>query len=281
MSWMYSLKDKLSFGTKSVVHEAAQLDSIESPEAFRSLIENHPDAVCLFDDKGQPVIYNSSLLALAGFSERNIPQNFFTKIMKHYSFKKEAQGGVQTYDEVVTHRNGHLINVQVLHIPILTDHSLTGILSIIKDTSEAVKTEETFTETIKKMRSIVNHLDIAIWAIDVQKDKVIFCSDAVTDLYGIGPKAIKVDTWKTLVHPEDLDEAGVRQKRLLDGETIRHSYRIITPKGIVKWVKDHTIPIRDSEGNLVRLVGFVADISETKSLQQKLHQMAYYDELTQ
>ncbi|HET7580396.1 MAG TPA: PAS domain-containing protein, partial [Bacillales bacterium] len=281
MSWMHSLKNKLFFRTKPVVYDSTQLDSIKSPEVFRSLIENHPDAVCFFDGKGKPVIYNASLLELVGFSKRNIPKDLFAGLIKRYSFEQGAQGRVQAYDEVMKRKDGHSIHVQILHIPIFVGTGMAGTLSVVKDISETVKTEKTFTETIKKMRGIVNHLDIAIWAIDVQKNKVVFCSDAVTDLYGIGPKDIKTDTWKTLVHPDDLDEALERQKKLLNGETVRHSYRIVTPKGAVKWVRDHTIPIRDSKGKLVRLVGFVADISETKTLQQQLQQMAYYDELTQ
>ncbi|HEU5140446.1 MAG TPA: EAL domain-containing protein, partial [Bacillales bacterium] len=280
MSWMNLMKKKGLLKTKSSVHDVSQSGSIESQEALRSLIENHPDAVCLFNGDGEPVIYNSRLLELTGFSRKNIPPGLFEKIRRRYRFEQEGRDRVQTYDDRIDHKDGNERHVQILHIPISANASITGMVSILKDISESVKTERTFTETIKKMRNIINHLDIAIWAIDVQRNTVDFCSDAVTDLYGIGPEDIKTDTWKNLIHPEDLDEAMVRQKRLLKGETLRHSYRIVTPKGKLKWVKDHTIPIMDSKGNLVRLVGFVADISETKTLQHKLHQMAYYDELT-
>ncbi|HEX7065440.1 MAG TPA: EAL domain-containing protein [Bacillales bacterium] len=281
MSWIDFIKKKLFFRTRFAVHDVSQKNSIELSEAFESLIENHPDAVCFYNQRGKPVIYNSSLLELTGFSRKNIPRDLFEKILRRYRFEQGAGARVQSYDETIARKGGNSLHVQISHIPILEGGGITGILSILKDTSESVKTERTFTETIKKMRNIINHLDIAIWAIDVQRDKVDFCSNAVRDLYGIGPEDIQTDTWKTLIHPEDLDEALVRQKKLLNGETIRHSYRIITPIGKVKWVKDHTIPIRDSRGNLVSLVGFVADISETKTLQDKLQQMAYYDELTQ
>lgn len=130
------------------------------------------------------------------------------------------------------------------------------------------------------IRDILNRLDVAVWSKDLTENKIIFVSNAIQDIYGIPAKEVGPDTWKDLIHPDDLNAALDKQAELESGDKIAHTYRILTANGEMKWVRDHTIAITDGNGKLVRLIGSLEEITESKKLQQKIRDLAYVDEMT-
>ena len=127
----------------------------------------------------------------------------------------------------------------------------------------------------------LNLLDLAIWSKDLSENKVLFVSDAIQDIYEIPLEDVGADTWKEIIHPEDLQEAVEKQAELKFKDKIVHTYRIQTPNGLIKWVRDHTIAIKDGQGRLKRLIGSLEDITQSRKLQQKIRDLAYVDEHTQ
>jgi len=92
-------------------------------------------------------------------------------------------------------------------------------------------------------------------------------SKSVYDLTGYTVEEFlngKID-YASLIHPEDLE--GVSQEVATYTNTSKdfwthQPYRIITKDGKVKWVLDHTVSVKDNEGNIVGYYGYVMDISE-------------------
>jgi len=68
-----------------------------------------------------------------------------------------------------------------------------------------------------------------------------------------------VDTWKSLVHPEDMPEVWKVLKPCLDGraDKFRAINRLKRKDGSYRWNLDHgRVTERDSQGNPVYLTGF-------------------------
>lgn len=99
---------------------------------------------------------------------------------------------------------------------------------------------------------------------------------------------LTVDDWATRMHPEDRErvvnfcvsqsEAGV------DHEA---DYRALTERGEYVWLRDVVHVLRDDNGDVEALIGFMFDISERKktedevvALQKKLEEYSYKDGLT-
>jgi signal transduction histidine kinase len=59
---------------------------------------------------------------------------------------------------------------------------------------------------------------------------------------------------------------------LLQGETTDSEYRIRTPDGEEKWIRDRGFPIRNQAGRLVRIVGIAEEITERKRYEHDLIQ---------
>jgi FOG: GGDEF domain len=71
--------------------------------------------------------------------------------------------------------------------------------------------------------------------------------------------------YASLIYPEDLERVSqeVATYTNTNKDFWTHKpYRIVTKDGKVKWVLDHTVSVKDNEGNTVGYYGYVMDISE-------------------
>ncbi|MCI4453454.1 MAG: diguanylate cyclase, partial [Thermodesulfobacterium sp.] len=71
--------------------------------------------------------------------------------------------------------------------------------------------------------------------------------------------------YASLIHPEDLERVSQEVATYTNANKdfwTHQPYRIITKDGKIKWVLDHTVSIKDNEGNIVGYHGYVMDISE-------------------
>ncbi|HQJ09793.1 MAG TPA: histidine kinase, partial [Deltaproteobacteria bacterium] len=72
-------------------------------------------------------------------------------------------------------------------------------------------------------------------------------------------------------HPDDREFVwGSVQRSLKARERFQIMYRIVTPKGRVKWVWEKGMGIFSPEGELIALEGFISDITDRKLTEEKL-----------
>ena len=64
--------------------------------------------------------------------------------------------------------------------------------------------------------------------------------------------------------PTTWNSAHALFARQIQGEAIDSEYRIRTPDGQEKWIRDRAFPIRDQAGELIRIVGIAEEITERK-----------------
>lgn len=101
---------------------------------------------------------------------------------------------------------------------------------------------------------------------------ISLASDAIRDLYGLGPKATTNDYSEllALVHPDD---AALRQCKLDESErglSLFHvEYRIVLPQIGERWIEVHALPKRTDDGG-TRWDGFINDITERKRMEDEL-----------
>ena len=122
-----------------------------------------------------------------------------------------------------------------------------------------------------------------IWDWDVSADKV-FTSPETEHLLGLkrgtleGPAA----SWLDVLHPLDRDrfraslDSVVEQRR---GRLVQ-DFRLRTPDGHYLWFALKARPVVGSDGEVVRLVGTLTDVTEFKTAEERLLHDAVHDNLT-
>jgi signal transduction histidine kinase/CheY-like chemotaxis protein len=76
--------------------------------------------------------------------------------------------------------------------------------------------------------------------------------------------------WTEAIHPEDVEQAHALFARQIQGEAIDSEYRIQTPDGQTKWIRDRAFPVRDQASQLVRIVGIAEEITDRKHYEAEL-----------
>ncbi|MEH6986939.1 EAL domain-containing protein [Cytobacillus firmus] len=156
------------------------------------------------------------------------------------------------------------------------------IIATIQDITEKRRMEEKLYENERKIGQIYENLDVGIYSADLLERKVLHFSRGVEGIFGYTAEEFiaDFDLWNNVIHPDDLQVVEAEREKLLNGNSIRYQYRIVHKSGEIKWVNHHSIPHLNESGELIRVDGFVTDITEQKWLEKRMRRMAFYDHLT-
>jgi len=122
-----------------------------------------------------------------------------------------------------------------------------------------------------------------IWDWDVSADKV-FTSPETEHLLGVkrGTLETSAAAWLEVLHPLDRDrfratlDSALEQRR----GRIAQDFRARTPDGHYLWLTLKARPVVGSNGEVVRLVGTLTDVTEFKNAEERLLHDAVHDNLT-
>ncbi len=127
------------------------------------------------------------------------------------------------------------------------------------------------------------------WKIDWSTLQFTYIGPQIEALLGWTPESwLTVDDWAERMHPEDrawVVDYCVNQSK--DGCDHEADYRALTQDGNYVWIRDVVHVIRDTNGDVEALVGFMFDITERKlteqklvTLQKELEELSFKDGLT-
>ena len=132
-----------------------------------------------------------------------------------------------------------------------------------------------------KYRHLVENSHDIIYTLD--KDGIFtFVSSAWTDLLGHPIGDVIGHPFMPFVHPDDLSVCMASLAEVFEGGQHQHNieYRVKHANGSWRWHTSNSIPMRDDSGNVIGYEGIASDITERKSADERVHQMAFYDALT-
>ncbi|MEH7886567.1 EAL domain-containing protein [Bacillus sp. JJ1609] len=147
----------------------------------------------------------------------------------------------------------------------LIDISVTFIfmMLIIRLFRGMEHTAEELQDNKKRLKSIFDTLDVAIWSHDLKTDTLLITS-GIEKLYGYSSEEFYKDStlWKKVIHPEDHHILTLRETGFAQGESVTSIYRIIRPDGEVRWIQDRGIPVLDENGDFVDFTSVLFDITD-------------------
>lgn len=110
------------------------------------------------------------------------------------------------------------------------------------------------------------------WKIDWKTLQFSYIGPQIEALLGWEPSSwVSVNDWAERMHPEDrawvVDFCVAQSQSGTDHEA---DYRAMTKDGDYVWIRDVVHVVRDENGDVEALIGFMFDISERKETEQKL-----------
>lgn len=143
-----------------------------------------------------------------------------------------------------------------------------GVLIFGHDVSEQVNARKKIEESRSRIRSILEGIPAMAWTTDVQGNNNYFNSHWYS-YCGI-PTGEQVNTYE-LIHPEDRPAVASSWQEAQRSQSIwQAQYRLQREDGTYRWHLGRTVPVFDSEGNLLEWFGVGTDIEEQKQTQKML-----------
>jgi len=129
-------------------------------------------------------------------------------------------------------------------------------------------------EAREQYETLVGNIPDVVYSMSADgSGKPLFISPKWTELTGYEVED-SPDVWFKPIHPDDRDATKIRcLETIAEGKECSYEFRVIHKKtGDLRHVSNHGIPIRDSEGNLLRFDGLISDITERRLVEKKLLQ---------
>lgn len=142
------------------------------------------------------------------------------------------------------------------------------LAALEREVGDRRQTEEQLRKTMQQLRQLAENITDAFWMRNVGDARMVYVSPAYETIWGRTCKDLypSPSGWLDAVHAEDRERVAQSINKQNSGE---HSeeYRIMRPDGTLRWIRDRAFPIRDSAGQVIRVVGVAEDITDRRRLE--------------
>lgn len=269
--------------------DLAQAQLEEAQERYRALVEWSPVGVGIHQD-GKIVYANPSAMAIVGANHPS--QIIGTPVMDwiHPDFRERAMARVRTSiaDKVATpwratkllHRNGTEIDVEIQGVPI-TYLGAPAIQLSFLDITARKRSEDTLRESEARFRALTELSSDWYWEQD-ENFRFIQISGNVTKITGLLEATYLGKTrWEL---PSVIASAAEWEKHraVLNAhqEFREFEFSIKDTQNRIRWASVSGAPIFDAKGTFKGYRGIGRDITAQKQSAEQIHNLAFYDSLT-
>jgi PAS domain S-box-containing protein len=244
---------------------------------FESLLEISPVAIVTTDLEDVVTSWNPAAERLFGYSAREaVGRKIDDLVARTAVLRAEAaavtrdalhKGRVQAITRR-THKDGSLIDVELLASPVLLHGEPVGTYAIYHDVRELKRAEERY-------RALVEGLPLVTY-VDEPNERAasIYVSPQIEALLGYTPDEWVADPelFVRRVHPDDRERVLAEHARAFAaGEpSWSFDYRLLARDGRTVWLHDEALIVRDEHGTPLYVQGFQVDVSERKAAEEAL-----------
>ncbi|BAY19069.1 two-component sensor histidine kinase [Anabaenopsis circularis NIES-21] len=154
-----------------------------------------------------------------------------------------------------------------------TEGILTHYIGIQTDITERKQTETALLVSQQRLQYLLSSSPAVIYTSKVGEDfGTTFVSNNISTITGYQPQDFTEDSsfWAHHIHPEDVLNVFAELSQILQQDYYSLEYRFLHKNGTYRWVSDQGKLVRDDTGNPVEMVGYLADITQRKQLEQEL-----------
>lgn len=153
---------------------------------------------------------------------------------------------------------------------ILKEHPITGnptIFAVTQNVTDQQEAEESLKVSQERLDLAVAASGVGLWEWDVPSNK-LYWSDRFKEIVGVDDKNFggQLDDFSSRLHPEDNDAVmAALESHVKDHVPYAPSYRLRREDGQYRWIKAYGQATRDENGNALKVVGTVEDITDERT----------------
>ncbi len=258
----------------------AQAALEESERTFRSIIENSPVGIYIYDaDEDDRLIfsgYNPAADKLVGtdnsrFLGMTIDQAFpslaGTEIPDRY--RRAALEGENFYFEEVIYDDNQIHGVFEVYAFQMSPGKAAVMFNNV---TERKQMEQALRDSEEKYRLLVENQNDLVVKVDVD-GRFLFVSPSYCELFGKKEEDLLGETFLPLVHEDDRELTRIAMEALYEPPHRCYVEQRALTKDGWRWLAWSDRSVLDEDGTLVAIVGVGRDITEQKQLEQERMQL--------
>jgi diguanylate cyclase (GGDEF)-like protein/PAS domain S-box-containing protein len=267
---------------------------------FDELLAHLPAGVVMHDAAGRVVAANHQALALLGRGEHDVLGAQSGDGVWHFVRGDGSRMPPAEYPVNAVLRTGAKVSDLVVGVPRPAagdvrwaicnayperdDHGLVHRVIVCFTDCTALKyAEQSLHKSEERMRLALQGSTDAPWDWDLVSGELYYSARWWEMLgYAPGEHAADAQAWVRLTHPEDRIRVVAMLDELLPGPRQSYSleFRLRHRDGHYVPVLSRGFILRDGAGKAVRLSGTNTDLTERKQTERRIHELAYFDQLT-
>ena len=254
----------------------------ESETRHRVVAEMASDTIITIDDNSTILFANRATERTFGYTAAELKGACLTVLMPERLHHLHTAGMRRFIETGAKKLNWHLVemmgqrkNGEEFPAEIsFGEHLEDGkyyFTAIIRDVSER-RLVNALRESEERFRQLAEHINEVFWLSRADTHELIYISPGYAKIWGapLGSLYDAPRSWFNAVHPNDA--ARIRAAVIL--KQVRgdynEEYRIVRPDGSMRWIRDRAFPIKNNDGEVYRIAGVAADITDRKLLEMRL-----------
>lgn len=136
--------------------------------------------------------------------------------------------------------------------------------AICERTAELQEREEQF-------RQLVEHIQEVFWMVSPDESQLFYVSPVYEAIWGRTCDSLRQDPtslWQAL-HSQDRERIQ-SARQVMSRDEVQEEFRIVLPDGSMRWLRARTFPIRNGQGEVIRIAGVAEDITQQKRVEEAL-----------
>lgn len=284
LSGLYDEAENLTFKIcviRDISERIQMLEAIrKSQEQLRTIFDNSAVGIALFEANGKMVQFNTMLREFTGFSDAELMKYSIVKLshpedrrIDQEQYQKLLKGEIENYivEKRLLQKAGTSLWVR-LNISLVKDElgNPSYIIAIVSNISKRKEVEETLRATEVRVEGIMSSLEDIVYSMNPETLEVYYVNESTMNVFGLTREEFKLQNpnWKKLIHGGDLKKLEESYHQIVDTGRSDIEYRIITPNGDIKWIRDRSWLVKNEAGRVIRVDGIINDITKRKVAEQ-------------
>ncbi|MGQ9837173.1 MAG: PAS domain S-box protein [Cyanobacteriota bacterium] len=272
----------------------AQLqDSQNSANRYRQIFENAVEGIFQATPEGKYLLVNPALARLFGYDSpadlmhnvSDIGNQIYADRERHTEFVQRmlTEGQVVDFEHQVCRKDGKLIwvslNARTIYNeqgdPLYFEGFVTDITGSCQMKERQQELEEAQKESEFRFLQLAENTQQLFWITTVYSKELLYVSPACEAIWGRSVEECYANpqAWIRQIHPDDRWLLPPIFKAQSEGQQTDITFRVIRTDGQLIWLRERSFPIFDKHGKVCQIAGIAEDITESKQLEARRHQI--------
>jgi PAS domain S-box-containing protein len=258
----------------------------KSEEKFRNLFDDAPIAIGLTSVRDYRMIkVNEAHRQMLGYSDAELATMTFTQLTHPEDLqadvnqvKELVEGNISRFgtEKRLIKKNGELMWAN-LTVTLIRDREGIPLYSMgaIEDISYRKRAEMELQQLQERLQFLLASNPAVIFTAAPTGDfHTTYISDNVKPIVGYDPQELLADSnfWTSRIHPEDRPEFIINFSNLSEDQNCIFEYRFLHRDAVYRWLRTELKLLVNSRGIPIEIIGYAADISNSKFAEIALQQ---------